>query len=235
MFQAPPPGPGTLPLHKLPGEIMKNRSTTSETLIDRIDVSTYRVPTDSPEADGTLSWDHTTLVLVEAQAGGMTGLGYTYADQAAATLLRELLVPTVLGRDAMEIAGAWSAMVRQVRNLGRPGIASMAISAVDSALWDLKARRLGVPLFVLLGAVRDRIDVYGSGGFTSYSDAQLRDQLGGWVAEGIPRVKMKIGSHPDADRQRIRIAREAIGPTRSFSSTLMVPMTGNKRSRWPTM
>src|SRR4051794_3630491 len=88
----------------------------------------------------------------------------------------------------------------------------MAISAVDNALWDLKARLLGVSLLDLLGAVRDRAPVYGSGGFTSYSVEQLQRQLGGWAAEGFKAVKMKVGCEPDADVERVRAARQAIGP-----------------------
>jgi L-alanine-DL-glutamate epimerase-like enolase superfamily enzyme len=102
-------------------------------------------------------------------------------------------------------------MVQAIRNLGRPGISSMGISAVDIALWDLKARLLEVPLVSLLGRVRDHVPVYGSGGFTSYSHARLEEQLRGWVEQGIPRVKMKVGSHPEEDIDRVRIAREAIG------------------------
>ena len=166
----------------------------------------------SPESDGTFAWEKTTLVLVEATAGGKTGLGYSYADTATAALIRDSLADVVRGRDAMAVPGAWSAMVAAIRNLGRPGVASMAISAVDSALWDLKARLLDLPLVTLLGAVRDAAPVYGSGGFTSYSVEQLREQLGGWVAAGIPRVKMKIGTHPADDLGRVRAAREAIGP-----------------------
>lgn len=112
----------------------------------------------------------------------------------------------------MDVAGCWIAMVRRIRNLGRPGIASMAISALDLALWDLKARILDLPLVKLLGAVRDAVPIYGSGGFTSYSDKQLRQQLGGWLEQGIPRVKMKIGRDAKADIERVRAAREAIGP-----------------------
>ena len=180
--------------------------------IDRIEVSAYKVPTDAPESDGTYAWDHTTLVVVEAAGGGKAGLGYTYADTSAATLIRDLLANVVRGRDAMAVPGAWSAMVAAIRNLGRPGIASMAIAAVDAALWDLKARLLGLPLVSLLGPVHDAAPVYGSGGFTSYSIERLRDQLGGWVAAGIPRVKMKIGRHPPDDVGRVRAARDAIGP-----------------------
>lgn len=188
------------------------RTMSGAACIDRIDVSAYKVPTDAPESDGTSAWDHTTLVVVEALAGGRTGLGYSYADTATAALIRDLLAAIVRGRDAMAVPGAWSAMAAAIRNLGRPGVASMGISAVDSALWDLKAKLLDLPLVTLLGAVRDTAPVYGSGGFTSYSIGQLQEQLRGWVAAGIPRVKMKIGRHPAEDLSRVRAAREAVGP-----------------------
>lgn len=175
-------------------------------------VSAYTVPTDSPEADGTLAWNKTTIVIVEIEAGEATGLGYTYADTATAQLIHDLLAGIVTGRDAMDVIGSWQAMVHAIRNLGRPGIVSMAIAAVDSALWDLKARILDLPLARLLGMARDEVPVYGSGGFTSYSLEQLRNQLGGWAEAGIPRVKMKIGSKPADDLNRVRAAREAIGP-----------------------
>src|SRR5579885_190052 len=153
-------------------------------------VSAYTVPTDAPASDGTLEWKSTTLVLVEVEAGAQCGLGYSYADVSTAVLIRDLLSKVIESRDAMDIEGAWSAMLARIRNLGRPGIASMAISAVDNALWDLKAKLLDLPLFKLLGAVRNAAPVYGSGGFCSYSDARLRDQLGGWANEGIKMVKM---------------------------------------------
>ncbi len=192
--------------------------------IERIDVSAYTVPTaftthdnggyreyNFPESDGTYAWDKTTIVIVEATAGGKRGLGYTYADVATAKLIKAMLTNIAIGRDAMSVPGTWLAMVEAIRNLGRPGICSMAIAAVDSALWDLKARLLDVPLVTLLGAIRESAPIYGSGGFTSYSREQLQRQLGEWVADGIPRVKMKIGRHPDADRSRVADARVAIG------------------------
>src|SRR5512142_2759025 len=148
--------------------------------IEQLDVSAYTVPTDSPESDGTYSWDKTIIVIVEAAAGGMSGLGYTYADLSTAKLIQEMLSNVVQGRDAMAVPGCWLAMVQSIRNLGRPGISSMAISAVDSALWDLKARLLDIPLVTLLGAVRESAPIYGSGGFTSYSREHLQRQLGDW-------------------------------------------------------
>ena len=180
--------------------------------IEAVEVSAYTIPTDFPESDGTLEWRTTTLVVAEVAAGGERGLGYTYAATAAARLIEERLAGVVRGRDAMAIPAAWAAMVQAVRNLGRSGIAATAIAAVDTALWDLKARLLGLPLVTLLGPVREGVPVYGSGGFTSYSLGQLQEQLAGWVADGIGRVKMKVGRAPGEDVARVRAAREAIGP-----------------------
>ena len=175
-------------------------------------VSVYVVPTDRPESDGTLEWTSTTIVVVEMTAGRVSGLGYTYAHKATAVLIADMLLPMMRGRDAMDVTGSWIAMTRAIRNQGRPGIASMAIAAVDAALWDLKARLLSVPLVTLLGAARDAVPIYGSGGFTSYSVEQLQRQLAGWVERGIRRVKMKVGRTPADDDARVRAAREAVGP-----------------------
>jgi L-alanine-DL-glutamate epimerase-like enolase superfamily enzyme len=180
--------------------------------IERVGVSSYTVPTDFPESDGTLEWDRTTIVIVTVAAGGKQGLGYTYADVATATLIDHELRHVIQGADALSPPAAYLSMWRRIRNLGRPGICSMAISAVDCAIWDLKARLVGVPLVTLLGQVRPGAAVYGSGGFTSYSDGQLADQLSGWAKQGIRAVKMKIGREPERDPERVRVAREAIGP-----------------------
>jgi len=184
----------------------------AEVPVESVAVAAYTIPTDALEADGTLAWEQTTIVVVHAEGGGRRGLGYTYADLSTAKLVESKLAGVVRGMDALSPPAAWAAMVRQTRNLGRPGVVSMAISAVDVALWDLKARVLELPLCVLLGQVEPCVPVYGSGGFTAYDDAQLEGQLGGWVAQGIPRVKMKVGSHPSDDPRRVRVAREAIGP-----------------------
>jgi L-alanine-DL-glutamate epimerase-like enolase superfamily enzyme len=181
--------------------------------VERIQVSTYTVPTDFHESDGTLEWDKTTLVLVQVSGGRQQGTGYTYADEATAKLIHSTLAELVRGEDAMSPVGAHMKMWRRVRNLGRPGICSMAISAIDCALWDLKARLLNLPLVTLLGQIHSSAPVYGSGGFTSYSDEQLAAQLGGWVAQGISRVKMKIGRDEKKDIHRVQVAREAIGNT----------------------
>ena len=179
--------------------------------ITHIDVSAFTIPTDFPESDGTYDWDSTTLVLVQSHAGGEIGLGYTYADNSTAELIRSKLATVVKGRDAFDVSGCWNAMVRSIRNLGRPGISSMAISAVDTSLWDLKAKLLNLPLVRLFGQVHDGVAIYGSGGFTSYNNKQLAEQLSGWTAQGISRVKMKIGRNASADVERVWIARDAVG------------------------
>jgi L-alanine-DL-glutamate epimerase-like enolase superfamily enzyme len=179
--------------------------------IERLEVSAYKIPTDGPESDGTLEWDSTTLVLVEVSAGNVTGLGFTYSSESAARLIHEKLKKIVVGRDAMDVQGAWELMVQTIRNLGRGGISSMAIAAVDVALWDLKSRLLQIPLVKLLGQTRASISAYGSGGFTSYSIERLQQQLGGWAKDGLLCVKMKIGREPKDDITRVRAAREAIG------------------------
>jgi L-alanine-DL-glutamate epimerase-like enolase superfamily enzyme len=180
--------------------------------IDRLSVRVFRIPTDEPEADGTISWESTTMVLVEAAGGGTKGIGYSYASSAAATLIADLLRRLVEGRNIFAVPAAWPVMVSAVRNVGWPGIAACAISAVDTALWDLKARVLELPLCDLLGAERDIVPIYGSGGFTFYSKAHVAEQLSGWVDDsGCRAVKMKVGTSPDQDLDRVRAARSAIG------------------------
>ena len=179
--------------------------------IQSLRVSVYTIPTETPEADGTYEWNSTTIVLVEVAGGDNCGLGYSYANTATAKLIDDNLKQVIIGRDAMRVSDAWLAMVHSIRNLGRPGICSMAISAVDTALWDLKARLLDLPLVTLLGQIREALPIYGSGGFTNYSDDQLQNQLRGWVEQSIPAVKMKIGRNAAADRKRVAAAREAIG------------------------
>ena len=186
-------------------------------VIDGVTATVYQVPTDHPEADGTLAWSSTTLVIAHVAAGGRTGLGYTYGSGACKPLIEGELAAAVTGRDALDTGAALEAMVRAVRNLGRPGLASYAISAVETALWDLKGTLLGVPVLALLGAVRDTVPVYGSGGFTTYDEPAARTQLEHWVnVLGIPRVKIKIGESWGAaearDLARIEFARKVIGP-----------------------
>lgn len=176
----------------------------------------YVIPTDAAEGDGTLAWSKSTIVVAYAAHDGVTGLGYTYGPAAAAGIITDMLAPAVYGTDPDNVPAAWVAMQRRLRNAGRPGVAGLALSAADNALWDLKARLHDLPLARLLGTVRDQVPVYGSGGFTTYDQNQQHRQLAGWVhQEGIPRVKIKIGesggSRVERDLARMAAARATIG------------------------
>jgi L-alanine-DL-glutamate epimerase-like enolase superfamily enzyme len=188
----------------------------SEVPVRSLTAASYVIPTDLPEADGTLTWNETTMVVVHVRAGDTVGLGWTYSTRAAQTLISDVLADVVVGCDAADVLSAAARMSRAMRNLGRTGIAAAAISAVDIALWDLKARLLRCPLTGLFGKPGQVTPVYGSGGFTTYSADQLRRQLSYWLHElRIPRVKIKIGEswgmNEDRDLQRVELAREAIG------------------------
>ena len=171
----------------------------------------YTIPTDAPEADGTIAWNSTTLVVVELHAASAMGIGYTYAHRTAAIVARELIEKHCINQNAVDINAIFAAMRKSQRNYGAEGIGATALSAIDIALWDLKSKLFKQPLSSFLGPMRKAAPVYGSGGFTTYTDAQLSEQLSGWISQGIPRVKMKIGTHPDQDPHRIAAARKAIG------------------------
>ena len=183
--------------------------------IARVTASAYRIPTEVPEADGTLAWDSTTLVLAIAEAGEWTGTGWSYGHRAIADVINSELAPMLEGRDADAVPAANEAMRRALRNIGVPGLGAMAVSAVDIALWDLKARVHELPLHRLLGSTMDCVPVYGSGGFTTFDDDRLRAQLEGWLADGIPRFKIKVGeswgSNEKRDVRRVGFARGIIG------------------------
>lgn len=176
-----------------------------------VSVDVYRIPTDAPESDGTFEWQATTLVAVHVECAGVRGFGYTYAARASAQMIHDELKPVVEKRDALDTGARWHDMAAALRNAGRPGVGTMAIAALDAALWDAKAKLLGVPLVTLLGAAREAIPAYGSGGFTSYSLERLERQLGGWASSGMRFVKMKVGREPELDAVRVRAARRAIG------------------------
>ncbi len=185
--------------------------------ISAVACEVYEIPTDRPEADGTLDWSATTMITATVAAGGCVGLGWTYAGAGCRAVIDDQLAGVLHGRDPMDLPGLWEAMVRACRNLGRPGVVSCAISAVDIALWDLKARLLDVAVATLVGRCRDTVAVYGSGGFTTYDDATTRAQLDRWVHElAIPRVKIKIGeswgSQQRRDLARVERVRDTVGP-----------------------
>lgn len=179
--------------------------------IDSVAAAAYTVPTGQPGADGRPPGHCVTAVLVQVRIrNGVTGIGLTYGHEQLTTLVNGLLAGEVTGRDVRDVAGAWSVMNQAMRNLGRPELCSMAIAAVDIALWDAKARCLGEPLHRVLGATRQEVPVYASGG----GPGQLDD----WVIAGMPRVKITIGGahgEPDpfgtAALRQVTAARRSLG------------------------
>jgi L-alanine-DL-glutamate epimerase-like enolase superfamily enzyme len=182
-----------------------------EAPVTEVRVGAFTVPTDEPESDGTLEWDSTTIVIVELEAEGECGLGYTYGDRSVAAFLDSMLRPCLYEADATRPPAAWAAMRRAIRNVGQQGVGAMAVSAADIALWDLKARLLGLPLADALPRFHEAAPVYGSGGFTSYTEARLREQLEGWREAGLPRAKIKVGREPGRDPERLALCREVLG------------------------
>lgn len=191
---------------------MNNGVHIHDTHIHGVDVASYRFPTDQLEADGTFAWDATEMVVVRLSAGDATGLGYSYtAARPAALLITDKLAPVLRNADPMNIPDLWLRLNQTLRNIGRPGLGLMALAAVDTALWDLKAKLLKVSLTDLWGSARQGVPVYGSGGFTTYSDERLQQQLEGWLEQGLSAVKIKLGTDLREDARRVKLARRVIG------------------------
>ena len=190
--------------------------------IDRIEVAAYSIPTTfqgraQPESDGTATWDSTGVLTVTVHAEGEAGLGYAYTSAAAALrVVSDLLAPVVVSADPHAPTALFWSMAAALRNAGWAGLASSALSAVDVAVHDLRAKLMGAPLIDVLGRAAESVAGYGSGGFTSESRAELETQLGGWAEQGYRAVKMKVGRDPDADPARVSWARAAIGQDTSL-------------------
>lgn len=214
---------GTQPIKKEEPSKAPHLSSPQESIpIVDVKARAYRIPTSSLESDGTLEWDSTTLITAHITAGGKEGFGYSYASKASAVLIADLISKTIIGLNAFDIPLCHQKMCAAVRNLGKSGIAACAISAVDNALWDLKAKLLGLPLIHLLGAVRNVVAVYGSGGFTTYGPSEVARQIDEWSKEGIWLFKIKIGRDIKQDRERIAAATERL----SKKGTLFVDANG---------
>jgi L-alanine-DL-glutamate epimerase-like enolase superfamily enzyme len=192
---------------------MATAQTGIATAIEAVGATAYEIPTATEqEADGTLVWDSTTVVVVEVRADGQTGVGYTYCDPAAAQVVESKLAGVVEGADALMPARCWAQMQVQTRQLGHAGIAAMAISAVDVALWDLKAKLLDLCLADALPRCRESVPIYGSGGFCNYSGEELRNQVKGWSEAGFRSMKIKVGRDKLADPARVELVQSVAGP-----------------------
>lgn len=188
---------------------------TADGGISACTAAAYTVPTPEQEADGTGRWSATTVVVVRIEAQGREGQGWSYTEAAAAAVVTDVLAPVLAGADPDDLPALRHAMLVRLRNAGVTGIAAAALSAVDVALWDLKARRMDSPLADLLGRARDTAPIYGSGGFVSYDDGTTIAELEHWLDLGAAAVKIKIGEsfggEADRDLARVSLARGVVG------------------------
>ncbi|MGA8721626.1 MAG: enolase C-terminal domain-like protein [Solirubrobacteraceae bacterium] len=185
----------------------------SRTRIDTVEVHCYQGPTATgAESDGTLTWNSTAITVVELHADGVTGLGYSYCHPAARTVIETKLSSVLVEADPCMPERSWAHMQVELRQLGHAGLAMMARSAVDIALWDLKAKLIDVCLADALPRFHESVAIYGSGGFTNLTEDQLREQVHEWVRAGCRSMKIKVGRDKLADPSRIDVVREEAGP-----------------------
>lgn len=186
-----------------------------------VEAATVRVPLDNPTSFSTrqvLARDYA-IVRIRTDDGA-EGIGFCYGGSTNGDIVtkavREMFAPKLIGQDPTRVEGIWQEMYQDALLQGRAGAVIRAISIIDIALWDRNARAVGLPLYRLLGAVRtDRVPAYASGGYylDGKTPAKLGEELAGYVAQGFKAVKMKVGRlDPRGEEERIRAAREAIGP-----------------------
>jgi L-alanine-DL-glutamate epimerase-like enolase superfamily enzyme len=188
--------------------------------IAAIRVHLVSAPVEGGFADATRKVESLGFVIVRViTAGGQEGVGITYHEvggEATAELIRRNIAPRLTGRDPLATEVIWQELFHYLRGVGRKGLTYCALSAVDIALWDLKGKILGLPVYKLLGGNRTHVPVYASGGWTSYSDDELVAEASGMVARGFTALKLKVGFNGGADLrcdvERVRKVRDAVGP-----------------------
>ena len=146
---------------------------------------------------------------------GYEGLGICQAAPGTRQVIETALKDVLIGQDPFAIEKLWNDMFWRVRGYGRKGVALCALSGVDIGLWDLKAKALGLPLYRLLGPYAESVPIYGSGGWTNFSQDELVAEMTDYVEQGIKRVKMKVGKDfgrsEREDIQRLAAVRKAVG------------------------
>jgi L-alanine-DL-glutamate epimerase-like enolase superfamily enzyme len=188
--------------------------------IAKVDVHLVSTSAPSGIADSTRQVETIGFVVVRLTTDqGLEGIAVTYHEvggEAARELLNRNMAPRLIGRNPLESEVIWQEFFHYLRGVGRKGLMYSALSVIDNALWDLKGKIVGLPLYRLLGGNRTRVPVYASGGWTSYDDDQLVDEMKRMVAQGYDTVKFKVGveggTKPRRDAERVRKVREALGP-----------------------
>lgn len=189
--------------------------------IESISVCTARIPLDHVTAFATRSVSARDYGLVKVRStDGVKGIGFCYAGSSAGSLVahavEELLAPGLIGQESSRTEGLWQAMFQESLLQGRAGAVMRAISILDTALWDLNARSVKLPLHRYLGGCAENaVPAYASGGYylAGKTPQKLGAEMAAYVNLGFKAVKMKVGRLSAAEEEaRVRAAREAIGP-----------------------
>jgi L-alanine-DL-glutamate epimerase-like enolase superfamily enzyme len=189
--------------------------------IESVAVCIARVPLEYAVAFSTRTVTAREYCIVKVRSvDGVEGLGYCYAVNSSGRLLSvavtDLLGARLVGQDSLRVEGLWQEMYQEALLQGRVGAVMRALSALDTALWDLNARTARLPLYKYLGSVvEDRVAAYASGGYylPGKTPEKLGEELAGYVRDGFKAVKIKTGRlSPREEAERVRAAREAIGP-----------------------
>ena len=184
--------------------------------IEEVRSDWLRIPLPQPIADASHVLRFIDLILVEVRTGEHVGSSYMLSFDYAPTLLKGIidqeLRQHLLGQPADAIRAIYERNLAATEYIGQEGVAMWGVAAIDVALWDLLARRCGIPAAVLFGVNTKAVPVYGSGGWLSYSDEQLADEIARYMHRGFAGVKIKIGGDEDRDVERVRAVRRAVGP-----------------------
>lgn len=189
-------------------------------VIDRINVAHYKIPLPKVLSDSTHGEiRHFAVVVVRvATDDGVEGVGYTYTvgntgGSAIRHLVEDDLAPLLMGKDPRETERLWKMMWWATHYVGRGGPASFAISAIDVALWDVKATAAGEPLWRFLGGHSPKVKVYAGGIDLDMPLEELREQTAENLEAGFRAIKMKVGRERlGEDIERVAAIREQLGP-----------------------
>jgi len=196
---------------------MVQETTNWHTKITDVKTHWLRVPLTRPIADSTHELGSIGLILVSVHAGDCSGMSYMLCFDYAPSLLKGIidweLKKLLIGRNSAEIRCIYEDCLKSIEYVGQEGLARWGLSAVETALWDLLGHQLNAPVWLLQGVNRTQVPAYGSGGWVSYSDEELADEVSSHVARGFMGVKIKIGrASEERDVERVRGVRRIIGP-----------------------
>lgn len=188
--------------------------------IEEVQVHLVAAPVAGNLADATRKVESIGYTIVRVRTrDGVEGVGVTYHEvggEATKVLIDTAIAPRLVGRDPFDTEVLWNEFFAYLRGVGRKGLTFGALSAVDIALWDIKGKSLGLPLYKLFGGGRTSVPVYASGGWTSYSDEQLIDEAERMIDRGYSMLKVKVGveggTNPNRDLVRVRKLRDSLGP-----------------------